>query len=193
MNYLAHSFLSFSNEQIVGQFLEDYVKNNQRHLLPKEIQKGIVLHRAIDTFTDAHPSIHKAKIIFSPLVRLYSGAFIDVCMDYFLANDMSVHSKEGWKSHSEKVYAALNEYKDYFPIEFHRKLEKMEADDWLYNYREDWGIKFSIQNVLNKAKYLEKDIPVFEAFLQNKEKLQECYDELFPDLYQHIQQLNTQI
>jgi len=50
----------------------------------------------------------------------------------------------------------------------------METDDWLFNYREDWGIKFSIRNVLNKAKYLEKDIPVFEAFLENKDILQQC-------------------
>ena len=193
MNYLAHSFLSFNDQQIVGQFLEDYVKNNQRHLLPKEIQKGIVLHRAIDTFTDAHPSIHQAKSIFSPLVRLYAGAFIDVSLDYFLANDERIHSKKGWKEHSTNVYKALNDYKDYFPTEFHRKLEKMEADDWLYNYREDWGIKFSIQNVLNKAKYLDKDIPVFEAFLQNKDQLQDCYHSLFPDLQKHISDLNDQL
>ena len=191
MNFLAHSFLSFSDGQIVGQFLEDFIRNKERFSFPKEIQDGITMHRAIDTFTDAHPAIHEAKKIFSPLVRLYSGAFVDVSMDYFLANDFSQNSLQGWKNHSRKVYKVLNENLEYFPEAFKRMLEKMEYDDWLYNYREDWGIKFSMQNVLNKAKYLDKDIPVFQAFLDNKDVLQKCYDEFFPDLLAHAKAENA--
>jgi acyl carrier protein phosphodiesterase len=56
------------------------------------------MHRAIDTFTDSHPAIHEAKKVFSPLVRLYAGAFVDVAMDYFLANDLSLHSRKNGKT-----------------------------------------------------------------------------------------------
>lgn len=193
MNYLAHSFLTFSDGQIVGQFLEDFIRNKDRFSFPKDIQDGITLHRAIDTFTDAHPALHEAKKVFSPLVRLYSGAFVDVSMDHFVARDMSLHSLQGWKEHSLRVYRVLNENEKWLPENFKRMLVKMEHDDWLYNYREDWGIKFSIQNVLNKAKYLDKDLPVFELFLQNKEILQECYDAFFPDLLVHAQVVNAQL
>lgn len=191
MNYLAHSFLSFSDGQIVGQFLEDFIRNKERFSFPKEIQDGITMHRAIDTFTDSHPAIHEAKKVFSPLVRLYAGAFVDVSMDYFLANDLSLLSEKGWKNHSLKVYKVLNENSVFLSEDFKRMLVKMEHDDWLYNYREDWGIKFSIQNVLNKAKYLEKDIPVFQAFLDNKDQLQKCYDDFFPDLLAHAKAENA--
>ncbi len=191
MNYLAHSFLAFTDGQIVGQFLEDFIRNKERFSFPKEIQDGITLHRAIDTFTDSHPAIHEAKKVFSPLVRLYAGAFVDVSMDYFLANDLSLNSEKEWKDHSLKVYRVLNENSQFLPENFKKMLVKMEHDDWLYNYREDWGIKFSIQNVLNKAKYLEKDIPVFQAFLDNKEMLQKCYDDFFPDLLVHAKAENA--
>lgn len=191
MNYLAHSFLSFTDGQIVGQFLEDFIRNKERFSFPKEIQDGITLHRVVDTFTDSHPAILEAKKVFSPLVRLYAGAFVDVSMDYFLANDLSLHSEKEWKNHSLKVYRVLNENSEFLPENFKRMLVKMEHDDWLYNYREDWGIKFSIQNVLNKAKYLEKDIPVFQAFLDNKEILQKCYDDFFPDLLAHAKAENA--
>lgn len=191
MNYLAHSFLAFTDGQIVGQFLEDFIRNKERFSFPKEIQDGITLHRAIDTFTDSHPAIHEAKKVFSPLVRLYAGAFVDVSMDYFLANDLSLNSEKEWKDHSLKVYRVLNENSQFLPENFKRMLVKMESDDWLYNYREDWGIKFSIQNVLNKAKYLEKDIPVFQAFLDHKEILQKCYDDFFPDLLAHAKAENA--
>lgn len=191
MNFLAHSFLTFSDGQIVGQFLEDFIRNKERYNFPQDIQDGITMHRIIDTYTDAHPAIHEAKKVFSPLVRLYSGAFVDVSMDYFLANDLSLHSLEGWKQHSQRVYRVLNEHQQFLPENFKRMLIKMEHDDWLYNYREDWGIKFSIQNVLNKAKYLDKDIPVFQAFLDHKDILQKCYDQFFPDLLAHAKAENA--
>ncbi|MEN4758962.1 MULTISPECIES: ACP phosphodiesterase [unclassified Chryseobacterium] len=191
MNYLAHSFLTFTDGQIVGQFLEDFIKNRDRFSFPKDIQDGITLHRAIDTFTDSHPAIHEAKKVFSPLVRLYAGAFVDVSMDYFVANDLSLNSLAEWKAHSLKVYRVLNEHQQYLPENFKMMLRKMESDDWLYNYRGDRGIKFSMQNVLNKAKYLEKDIPVFEAFLQHKDALQQCYDDFFPDLLDHAKGVNA--
>lgn len=191
MNYLAHSFLSFSDGQIVGQFLEDFIRNKDRFSFPKDIQDGITMHRAIDTFTDSHPAIHEAKKVFSPLVRLYAGAFVDVSMDYFLANDSNIHSLKGWKDHSLKVYRVLNENERFLPENLKRMLAKMEQDDWLYNYRENRGIRFSIQNVLNKAKYLDKNIPVFEAFLDNKKVLQKCYDDFFPDLLAHAKAENA--
>ncbi|REC54216.1 DUF479 domain-containing protein [Chryseobacterium piscium] len=191
MNFLAHSFLTFNDGQIVGQFLEDFIRNKDRYSFPKDIQDGITLHRSIDTFTDSNPAIHKAKKVFSPLVRLYAGAFVDVSMDYFLAKDLSLNSLKGWKEHSLKVYRVLNENEQFLSENFKKMLAKMEHDDWLYNYREDWGIKFSIQNVLNKAKYLDKDIPVFQAFLDNKEALQKCYDDFFPDLLAHAKAENA--
>ncbi len=48
-----------------------------------------------------------------------------------------------------------------------------------------------MRNVLNKAKYLNLDIPVHEAFLKNKDFLQECYDDFFPDLSEHAKGINA--
>ena len=188
MNYLAHSFLAFSDEQIVGQFLEDVIPNRDRYSYPIEIQEGITLHREVDTFTDAHPSISEAKKIFSPLVRLYSGAFVDVSMDYFLANSLS---DQELKMHAEKVYKALRKHENILPERLLKMLNGMEKDNWLYNYKEDQGIKYSMLNVLHKAKYLEKDLPVFEVFLQNKQKLKKCFDVFFPELYAYAQKVKA--
>lgn len=191
MNFLAHSFLTFNDGQIVGQFLEDFIRNKDRYSFPKDIQDGITLHRAIDTFTDSHPAIHEAKKVFSPLVRLYAGAFVDVSLDYFVANDLQLNSLQGWKNHSLKVYRVLHENYEFLPDNFRYMLTRMEQDNWLYNYRHDQNIKFSMRNVLNKAKYLEKDIPVFQAFLDNKDVLQKCYDDFFPDLLAHVKAENA--
>jgi len=63
------------------------VKGRRQYDFPPGIRRGILLHRMIDSFTDDHPRVHEAKEIFRPLYRLYSGAFIDVAFDHFLAND----------------------------------------------------------------------------------------------------------
>ena len=189
MNFLAHSYLTFTDEQIVGQFLQDFIRNKDRFSFPEKIGEGITLHRAIDTFTDSHPEIHEAKKIFSPLVRLYAGAFVDVAFDYFLANSLP---SETLKVHSEKVYRVLRNHEEFLPENFLRMLDRMEKDNWLYNYREEWGIEFSIRNVLNKAKYLNKNLAVFEVFLNHKPQLQYHFDHFFPDLVAEVQKINAE-
>ena len=182
MNFLAHSYLSFSEEQLVGNMIADFVKNRDVARLPESIQKGIKLHRAIDTFTDAHSLIHEAKAPFRPLVRLYSGAFVDVAFDYFLANDTAENSQREWQEHSQRVYAALRRYEEFLPEVFKKVLDKMQQDDWLYNYRNEWGIEYSFRNVVNKAQFLDKTTNVFPAFLANKDFLREKYEIFFPEI-----------
>ena len=182
MNFLAHSYLSFSEEQLVGNMIADFVKNRDVARLPESIQKGIKLHRAIDTFTDAHPLIHEAKAPFRPLVRLYSGAFVDVAFDYFLANDTTENSQSEWQEHSQRVYAVLRRYEEFLPEVFKKVLDKMQQDDWLYNYRNEWGIGYSFRNVVNKAQFLDKTTNVFPAFLANKDFLREKYEIFFPEI-----------
>lgn len=188
MNFLAHSYLTYTDEQIVGQFLEDFILNKDRFSFPEKIGQGITLHREIDTFTDAHPEIHEAKKIFSPLVRLYSGAFVDVAFDYFLANSLP---EKTLRKHSDKVYRVLRTHEHIFPENFKKMLDSMEKDNWLYHYREERGIGFSFRNVLNKAKYLDKNLAVFEVFQNNKPQLKMHFERFFPDLRAHAEKINA--
>lgn len=159
--------------------IADFIKNNERNNFSPEIQEGIRLHRFIDTYTDTHPIISEAKKIFSPLVRLYAGAFIDVAFDYFVAH---LYSESELRHRSEKTYKTLWENEINLPENFRKMLIKMEQDDWLTNYRQDWGIEFSMKNVLNKAKYLDKSLPVFQVFMDHKKELKSYFDEFFPQL-----------
>lgn len=190
MNFLAHTYLSFTDEQIVGNLIGDFIKNKKRDHLSEGIQQGIMLHRAIDAFTDVHPKVLEAKTVFQPIVRLYSGAFVDVVFDYFLANDKKVKSDKEWRDFTAHVYQVLNKHEAILPENFRKVLPRMEKDNWLYNYRFDWGMEYSINNVLNKAKYLDNSIPVYGFFQHHKEFLRSCYEEFFPDLHQFCISLN---
>jgi acyl carrier protein phosphodiesterase len=88
MNYLAHARLSFDQPDIlVGNMISDFVKGKKRFDYSEPVQKGITLHRAIDTFTDEHEATKEAKKFFKPVVGLYAGAFMDIVYDHFLATD----------------------------------------------------------------------------------------------------------
>lgn len=160
--------------------IADFIKNNERENFPLEIQEGIRLHRFIDTFTDTHPAVSEAKKIFSPQVRLYAGAFVDVAFDYFVAHH---YSETELKEHAIRTYKILWDNEKWLPDIYKSMLVRMEEGDWLYNYRTDQGIRFSMQNVLNKAKYLNKDIAVFQTFTENKDSLSQYFEQFFPDLF----------
>ena len=55
MNFLAHIYLSGNNDLVtIGNFMADGIHGKKYLDFPKDIQTGILLHRQIDTFTDAH-------------------------------------------------------------------------------------------------------------------------------------------
>ena len=62
VNFLAHLYLSQNNtNMMIGNFIADHVKGNDYKKYSNEIQKGILLHREIDTYTDTHPIVRKSK------------------------------------------------------------------------------------------------------------------------------------
>ena len=101
--------------------ISDFVKGKKKFDYPAGIQKGIMLHRAIDTFTDTHPATQEAKQFFRPQYRLYAGAFIDVVYDHFLATDINQFADaESLQSFSEKTYSHLFDNFDVLPENFQR-------------------------------------------------------------------------
>ncbi len=183
MNYLAHAYLSFGDPGIlVGNMISDFVKGKKQFDYPTIVQKGIRLHRAIDTFTDQHLSTKKAKEFFKPAVGPYAGAFMDVVYDHFLALDTEQFSESSLKSFSKKVYAQLADRESILPERFARILPYMGSQDWLYNYRFPEGIEKSFGGLVRRAQYLTESTPAFNLFTQHYAELQKHYNEFFPEI-----------
>ena len=136
MNFLAHALLSFGDEDfLTGNMISDFVKGKRKFDYPASIQKGIQLHRAIDEFTDFHPITGKAKELFRPAYRLYSGPFVDIVYDHFLAVDEKQFLKNnGLKNFTEATYQQLNKNATYFPLPFQKMFPYMQSQNWLYGY-----------------------------------------------------------
>jgi acyl carrier protein phosphodiesterase len=95
MNFLAHIYLSGDNYLIkIGNFMADGIRGKQFKNYPQEVQKGIVLHRAIDTFTDAHPVFRQSTKKLHSRYHHYAGVIVDVFYDHFLAKNWANYSDE---------------------------------------------------------------------------------------------------
>jgi acyl carrier protein phosphodiesterase len=190
MNYLAHAYLSFGIPAITtGNLISDFVKGKQKLNYPKEIQQGIVLHRAIDTFTDTHPVTRQAKTFFKEPYRLYAGALIDIVYDHFLANDPLIFpgntrdsSGADLKTFAQKTYAQLAQYQAFFPEKFVRLFYYMHTQDWLSNYRLKQGILNSFAGLARRAAYMGNADAAGQLFETHYTQLQGCYQAFFPEL-----------
>jgi acyl carrier protein phosphodiesterase len=185
MNYLAHAYLSFNDPQIlVGNMISDHVKGRAQFSFSGKIQKGIILHREIDQYTDSHPATKKAKEIFRPAYRLYSGAIMDVLYDHFLANDPLEFSPESLKAFSTRTYQQLELQAAELPLNFLQVFTYMRTDDWLFNYRTLEGIRRSLGGLVRRAAYLSESVTAYNLFTEHYVHLNGCYEEFFKDVKQ---------
>lgn len=184
MNYLAHAFLSFDNPGIVvGNLISDFVKGKQQYLYPDVVRKGIILHRNIDTFTDAHPATRQAKVFFQDPYRLYSGAFVDVVYDHFLAGKHDEFEPyDGLGNFAQKIYATIEHQIDICPARFQLLFPSMKYHDWLYNYGIKNGIRQSFRGIAHRAVYLQEAEIAFEIFEEKYAELKKCFDVFFPEV-----------
>ena len=166
----------------MGNLISDFVKGKKKFDYPPAVLAGINLHRQIDSFTDQHPATQEAKEIFRSAYRLYSGAFIDIVYDHFLANDKAVFSDSSLKAFSQQVYFVLDNNLSWLPGRFAGMFSYMKAHDWLYNYQFQWGISRSFGGLVSRALYINESETAFSLFTSNYQRLQECYRQFWGDL-----------
>jgi acyl carrier protein phosphodiesterase len=181
MNFLAHAYLSFDHPEIlVGNMISDFVKGRKKFDYSLGIQKGIMLHRQIDAFTDLHIATKEARKFLKPAVGAYSGAFVDVAYDHFLANDTKEFTDTTLRERASETYRILEETDTTLPPVFQNIFPYMRSQNWLYNYKSMSGTQSSFGGVVRRAHYLHSSEDVFELFQKHYKELQECYNAFFP-------------
>src|ERR1700687_2379301 len=136
MNYLAHAYLSFGDPDIlVGNMISDFVKGKKKFDYPDRIQMGITLHRKIDEYTDTHPATREAKQFLKSEAGLYSGSFVDIIYDHFLANDPYEFEEGALAVFTQNTYLQLEANEKWLPEKSKQFFFYMRAQNWLLHYR----------------------------------------------------------
>ena len=142
MNFLAHIYLSGDNHLIkIGNFMADGIRGKHFESFPPDVQKGIVLHRAIDTFTDAHPIFRESTKRLHGKFHHYSGVIVDVFYDHFLAKNWTRYSSEDLVSFAENFYQSLQDNHEILTDKTKGMLPYMIQYNWLVSYETVTGIE----------------------------------------------------
>ena len=154
MNFLAHIYLSEGDEQItIGNFMADGIKGSSYKKFAVPIQKGIILHRAIDTFTDAHPIVRQSTKRLHPKYHHYSGIIVDILYDHFLAKNWSMYCEIPLAKYAARFYTLLKKNQQNLTPSIQRMMPYMIADNWLLSYAEIEGIATVLRNMDRRTQH----------------------------------------
>ncbi len=141
MNFLAHIYLSFDDDEItIGNFIADSIRSKNYEHLPLKVQKGILLHRAIDSYTDAHQIPKRSSKRLHKNYGHYSRVIVDIFYDHFLAKNWDDYSQIPLAQYVDRFYDLLANNYQILPDNIQHMMPYMISDNWLLNYAKIEGI-----------------------------------------------------
>ena len=190
MNYLAHLFLSGSDEHVmVGNFIGDYVKGNTWNKFPENIKRGILLHRQIDSFTDSHPKFREAKTFFRDEFGLYSGIVIDLIYDHYLAKNWNKYSDLTLRTFVKRSHAVLLQNFMYLPVRVQSFLPFLIQHRRLESYASVNGIVQTLKIMSNYSSLPAKSNFVKETIQANNNFFEVNFSEFIADLIKYTNEI----
>lgn len=153
MNYLAHIYLSGNNKMVtIGNFIADGIRGKKYQTYPLEVQKGILLHRQIDTFTDAHPTVRQSTKRLHKNYGHYSGIIVDILYDHFLAKNWSKYSDVPLEDYAENFYQNLTDNIEILPQRILKMMPHLISGNWLLSYATKEGIAKVLDGMNKRTK-----------------------------------------
>lgn len=186
MNFLAHIYLSGENDLIkIGNFMADGIRGKQFEHFPYDVQKGILLHRFIDTYTDSHDTFRKSTKRLHERYHHYAGVIVDIIYDHFLAKNWTQYSDEQLESFINRFYTSLQDNYGILTEKTQGLMPYMIERNWLLSYRTPEGI----HQILTQMDRRSKNISQMQYAI---EELTEFYDEFEEEFTSFFEEMKTQ-
>ena len=190
MNYLAHLFLSCSDDSLLmGNLVADWISNKDILDMDPAMKIGIDLHRSIDRFTDNHAVIRQGSRRLQPKYSKYSPVIIDVFYDHLLFNNWKKYTSQEFEAFKLSVYKVIRDQFKLFPEYIQKRLLSMADHDWLENYTSIERMHYVFKRLKERTKFpstleeaagdLERDYLSYE----------EEFNIFFPDVIAHVDSL----
>jgi len=149
MNFLAHLLLAGDDEGLrLGAMLGDFVRGKQALAqYDDDIQRGIMLHRHIDAYTDSLPGVSELRSWFVPPFRRYGGIIIDLALDYELAQRWKDYSEVSLEDFDQGVREMLARHQKQLPGRLNGFMRYADRRGLFAAYREESEILYSLRGV----------------------------------------------
>lgn len=195
MNYLAHIHLSDNSEEnMLGNFLGDFVSKSLEDEFVYSIKQGILMHKKLDTFTDSHPNFSNSRERISSANRRLAGVLIDIFYDHFLAKNWSDYSSVSLEEYADNFYKILKKYSYCLPDKLTRRMPFMIEENWLLSYRDISGIQVAVDRISKRFSNTRHPLvnPIDEL-INNYEGLQNDFKCFYPEAIQYANKLKIML
>jgi acyl carrier protein phosphodiesterase len=187
MNFLSHLFLSGDSEGlIIGNYIADSVKGSDHKNYSPEIQKGILLHRQIDTFTDAHPIVEESKQRLRERYKKYSGVIVDVYYDHFLASNWNDYSEETLRNYTQRIYKLIQNNHSILPEKSVHFTKYMLEYNILEAYARLEGIDRVLTGMSQRAKFESNMQYAIQELKEHYDSFENEFRRFFPELQKFV-------
>ncbi|XAL98923.1 ACP phosphodiesterase [Phycisphaeraceae bacterium D3-23] len=194
MNFLAHLVLAPDTpEGMAGALAPDLIRGP----LPVDLAPGVLEaareHQSIDHATDQHRAFLAVRDRLRPTVDRFAGIVADVFFDHALAAAWGRHGRaEPMPDYTTRVGQTLTNHHDLMPDPMHEAIGLMLRHHWLNTYATPQGMRLTLERMskrfANRLK-IEVDLAPTADLLNTGPPawLTEAFDDLWPDLQQHVQ------
>jgi acyl carrier protein phosphodiesterase len=182
MNFLAHIYLSGDDDHVkIGNFIADGI-HGKPDGFPAGVQKGIVIHRAIDTFTDAHPIFRQGTKRLHANYHHYAGVIMDMFYDHFLAKNWASYHSVPLTVFAQDFYTLLHNNYALLPERNKGMLPHMESHNWLVTYGSLEGIEVILRQMdhrtQNKSGMKNSATELKEFYTEYEQEFTEFFEEI---------------
>jgi len=173
--------------------MADSIRGNHYLDYPDELRKGILLHRYIDTFTDAHPIYRKSKHRLHEKYGHYSGVIMDIVYDHYLAKNWATYSDVSLEEYAATFYKLLQDNYDILTEKTQKMIPYMIARNWLVAYATLEGLETILFQMDYRTKHrANMQEAIVEIQLFNKE-FEEEFTLFFEELRKHCEEKLTEL
>ncbi|HDS08353.1 MAG TPA: DUF479 domain-containing protein [Bacteroides sp.] len=188
MNFLAHTYLSGNNEEIiVGNFMGDYVKGKDYRQFPDLIKKGILIHRDIDSFTDTHIITRRSKQQLAARYHKYAGIIIDIFYDHFLASLWDRFSAIPLNEFVNSTYDLLKRNYKILPAAIKMWFPTFLENNWMLAYQTVDGIELVLERMAANTSLPDHASYAVEVLRNRYNTFREDFLEFFPLIIQFLE------
>lgn len=189
MNYLAHLLLAQPNtDSRIGNLLGDFYHGTRLELLSPAVAAGLYNHRAVDWFTDQHPQVRAARLLFSPEVRRFSPIALDMLFDFCLIKHWNHFFDSDFSDYKAQLYRQLQNDLPQMPDSMARTFKAVTEQDWFGRYAQLEGIQQALRRMALHGRFTARYASIADELPQLQAETEVVFLEFFPQLQSFIQQ-----
>ena len=188
MNYLAHSYLSCGDEDLlIGNMITDMIKKRDESAYNAAIQKGIDLHRKIDSYTDQHPIVSESLKLIYPTQGKYAPVVLDILWDYFLSINWKNFSGEDLSLFSKNIYSILEKNYPNLQEKIVVRFESMIAHNFLLSCSSEAALQSTFLHLQKRTKFKANFDKVGEILKAHHDDLNASFLGMFPQMINYVE------